>query len=63
MLSGMRRGEILAIRLQDIAVRTDADNRRFGAISVNQASYLGHIDTPKTEAGVPASKCIPGYSS
>jgi len=54
MLSGMRRGEILAIRLQDIAVRTDADNRRFGVISVNQASYLGHIDTPKTEAGVRA---------
>lgn len=49
---GMRRGEILALRLQDIAVREEADRRRFGVITVNQASYLGHIDLPKTEAGL-----------
>ncbi len=49
--TGMRRGEILALRLCDVAVATVGD-RRFGRITVSQASYLGSIDTPKTEAGL-----------
>jgi len=51
--SGMRRGELLALRLCDVAVAAAGD-RRFGRITVAQASYLGTIDTPKTEAGLRA---------
>jgi len=48
---GMRRGELLALRLRHISESIDADNQRFGVIRVDEASYLSHIDTPKTEAG------------
>ncbi len=49
---GLRRGELLALRLRDLSVSVDASGNRLGAIDVAQASYLNHIDTPKTEAGV-----------
>lgn len=49
---GLRRGEILGLRLQDLAMAVDTNGVRCGTITVNQASYLGIIGPPKTEAGV-----------
>lgn len=48
---GLRRGELLALRLRHLAVKVDAAGNRYAEIDVKEASYLGHIDTPKTEAG------------
>jgi len=49
--SGMRRGEVLALRVRDVAV-DETGGKRSGCVTVNQASYLGAVDTPKTEAGI-----------
>jgi integrase len=50
---GLRRGELLALRLGDISARQETEGGpRFGLITVSRASYQGHVDTPKTEAGV-----------
>ncbi len=51
ILAGMRRGELLAFRLRDLSVRV-AEDRRYGVIHVTEASYHGHVNTPKTEAGI-----------
>jgi len=48
----MRRGELLALRLSQLSVAEDGDGKRFGVITVDRASYRGHIDSPKTEAGL-----------
>jgi integrase len=45
ILSGLRRGELFALRWQDI----DEDGR---VLSVREAVYDGAFDTPKTEAGL-----------
>lgn len=43
--AGLRRGELIAARWKHL----DADASE---ITVEEASYKGHIDTPKTEAGI-----------
>lgn len=48
---GMRRGELLAFRLRHLSV-SDVDGRRLGHIHVTEASYLGHVGTPKTKKGI-----------
>ena len=45
MTTGIRRGEYLAVRWQNI------DEPR-GVLKITEAYYRGHLDTPKTEAGV-----------
>ena len=45
ILSGIRRGELFALRWRDI----DEQDR---TVTVREAVYDGHFDTPKTEAGV-----------
>jgi integrase len=45
MLSGVRRGELFALRWRDL----DEQDR---TLAVREAVYEGHFDTPKTDAGV-----------
>ena len=45
LLTGLRRGELLALRWKDIG---EGDT----VLSVREAVYEGHFDTPKTAAGV-----------
>jgi integrase len=45
MLSGVRRGELFALRWRDL----DEQERR---LAVSEAVYEGRFDTPKTQAGI-----------
>ncbi len=57
ILSGLRRGELFALRWQDI----DEDSR---VLTVREAVYDGMFDTPKTEAGrrqIPLSQAALGF--
>src|SRR5438067_13877141 len=45
ILSGIRRGELFGLRWRDI-------DGQDGTVTVREAVYEGHFDTPKTEAGV-----------
>jgi integrase len=45
MLSGLRRGELFALRWRDL-------DEEAGCLMVREAVYEGTFDTPKTEAGV-----------
>lgn len=52
LLSGLRRGELFALRWQDV-------DEPHGMLTVRQAVYEGEFDTPKTQAGfrqIPLSK-------
>lgn len=44
IMTGLRRGELVALRWKSL-------DEASSAIVVTEASYRGHIDTPKTEAG------------
>ena len=45
MLSGVRRGELFALRWRDL-------DEQDGTLAVREAVYEGRFDTPKTQAGV-----------
>ncbi len=44
IVTGIRRGEILAVRWNDLS--------EAGVLRIDKSAYRGHIDTPKTDAGV-----------
>ncbi|PYS54608.1 MAG: hypothetical protein DMG13_07570 [Acidobacteria bacterium] len=52
IVTSMRRGELLACRWRDF-------NEQEAAVRVTQAAYQGHIDTPKTKAGVRSNPLDP----
>lgn len=51
LVAGMRRGELLALRVCDIFVERRTDGDRWGVIQIRAASYRGEIGPPKTKKG------------
>ena len=45
LVTGMRRGELLGLRWKSV-------DEEQGVVRIEEACYLGHFDTPKTNAGV-----------
>ena len=50
LLSGLRRGELFALRWDNVDFRQ-------GCLTVRQAVYEGRFDTPKTQTGLRRYRC------